>query len=263
MTSRTLTATRPGPLTIDAHLLNHAGTITVRATPRCTRATLTVRTADTTGPASDAIRTATLRQDGTTLLVRVLNNSHVTRHHGRHVVNSASSGPLIQADTISGGIHFGGQATLTTNAPRQWSAPITIEATVPEHSSVTARTTTADIRIDGPVMDATCASDSGDIQVEQGLNTGARTETGAITLGHTTVVEASTVSGPITISHATGSHILTTDSGDITAHATGACGIGARTGGGDITITATSAAIAAGLTVHTNSRSGRVSVPRR
>ncbi|WP_062214651.1 DUF4097 family beta strand repeat-containing protein [Streptomyces sp. NBRC 109706] len=264
MTIRTLTANTTGPITIDAHLLNHPGTITVRATPQCTRATLTIRTSSRSGPAADIVRTATLRQDGARLIVRAINNSHATRHHARNIINPASSGaPTIQADTINGAIHLGGsQATLTATAPQQ-PAPITIDVTVPENSSVTARTNSADITIAGTITDATAATQSGHIHIERAANTSAKTHLGNITLGHTQIADANTRSGDINILNASGHIWATTESGDIAAHATAECGITADTRSGDITITATAPAIAARLSVRTRTKSGRVRIPQR
>lgn len=274
MTTRTLTATRPGPITIDAHLLNHAGTITVRATPRCTRATITIRTPEHTGPAADAIRTATLRQDGHTLLVRVLGQAGTTIVNGSQrgvtiiqnagIVTGTLTGLRVDGDTITAGdIHINGTRAVAGDTLLAQPAPITIEALLPEHSSVTARTNSADINVDGPMMDTTLASDSGDLWVGQGFNTYAKTKSGAIVLGRTAVAEAETRSGDITIRSACGTNLVSSRSGDIKAHAIDECSITADSRSGDITVTATPAAIASGLTVRTSTTSGRVRTPRR
>ncbi|MEW1724704.1 hypothetical protein [Streptomyces sp. NPDC093109] len=65
MPTRKIAAENTGPVTIDASLLGHGGTITVRAEADCERATLTITTTDENGTAADAVRDATLRQSGT------------------------------------------------------------------------------------------------------------------------------------------------------------------------------------------------------
>ncbi|MFB8314709.1 DUF4097 family beta strand repeat-containing protein [Streptomyces sp. NPDC055961] len=299
MTTRKLTAETTGPVTIDATLLGHGGIVTVRAEADCERATLTIRTADEEGEAADAVRAATLRQSGTTLYAGVQGKggigggttiitgggrnvvqSVVSNNYGSTVIQAGGSiigGNFVGGDVVINGVRFtgGGGATIIKG-----SSPIEITAVVPEGSSVTGRTQSADIVAEGAVLNVSgdtqsgdvraghvskvaASTQSGDVRVEKAAFIDAKTMSGDIRLGSTDVVEGSTMSGDITIADFGGSARLKTMSGDIRAHATTGGDISASTMSGDIDITATEAALADDLDVTTSTVSGSVRAPQR
>lgn len=298
MTTRQLTAETAGPVTIDAALLGHGGLVTVRAEADCERATLTIHTADEEGEAADAVRAATLRQSGTTLYAGVRGaggtgggTTIITGGGGRRVVQSVVSnnygstiiqtggsitGGIFGGNVVINGVRVGGSGTTVIKG----SSPIEITAVVPEGSSVTGRTQSADIVAEGAVLNvsgdtqsgdvrtghvskATASTQSGDIRIEQAAVIDASTQSGDIRLGRTDVVVGNTMSGDITIADFGGSARLKTMSGDIRAHATAGGDLSANTMSGDITVTATEAALADDLDVRTSTMTGRVRAPQR
>lgn len=297
MTTRKLTAETAGPVTIDAILLGHGGTVTVRAEADCERATLTIHTADEDGEAADTVRAATLRQSGTTLYADVKGKggpgggTTIITGGGRNVVQSVVSnnrgstiqiggnfvGGFVGGDVIINGVRVtgGGGATIING-----SSPIEITAVVPEGSSVIGRTQSADILAEGAVLNVSgdtqsgdvraghvskvaAKTQSGDVRVERAAFIDAHTQSGDIRLGCTDVVEANTMSGDIAIADFGGSARLKSMSGDIRVHATSGGDVSATTMSGDIDVTATENALADDLDVITSSMSGRVRAPQR
>ncbi|MFI9005510.1 DUF4097 family beta strand repeat-containing protein [Streptomyces sp. NPDC053541] len=303
MTTRQIAAENTGPVTIDATLLGHAGTITVRADATCERATLTVHTADEEGEAADTVRRATLRQSGTGLYVSVEGKGGgttiVTGGGGRNVVQSVISnntGSVIQvggnffggnvvgvsggnvvSDVVINGVRFAGVGGTTVI---KGTSPIEITAVVPEGSSVIGRTQSADVIAEGALLNVsgttqsgdvrtghvakvTASTQSGDVVVAQAAHIDAKTQSGDVRLGRTDVVEGSTMSGDIRIDDFGGTARLNTMSGAIRVHATAGGDLSARTMSGDIHVTATEAALDDDLDVRANSMSGNVTTPRR
>ncbi|GAB3115813.1 hypothetical protein GCM10027160_23740 [Streptomyces calidiresistens] len=299
-TTRSITADRSGPITIDASLLGHGGTITVRAAADCERATLTITTTDQDGPAADAVRDATLRSDhglvanvqgkgdtgGTTVITGSGRGTHVVQNFG--TVTGRVVGLQIGGNVVGGNINVGG-GDVFVNGVRvsgqnatiiQGSAPIEITATVPEGSSLLARTHSADVRAEGAILNVsahtqsgdvttghaakvTASTQSGDVRVEKAAHINAKTQSGSLRLGRTDVVEGSSMSGDITISDFGGTAHLKNMSGDIRIHATAGGDITASTMSGDVTVTATQDALTDDLNVQANSMSGRVNTPPR
>ncbi|TJZ41201.1 DUF4097 domain-containing protein [Streptomyces piniterrae] len=298
MTTRKLVAENTGPLTIDASLLGHGGTITVHAEADCDRATLTIRTTDEDGPAAEAVREATLRASGTGLTASVQGKggigggttivSHGNR--GTTVIQSAGNitgsmigfqGGVIGGDFVGGDVYINGVKVGGRGATViQGSSPIDIIATVPEGSSLKGRSQSADIIAQGAVLNVTATTQSGDVhtghvsrisadtqsgdvRVDQAAHVNAKTQSGDIRLGRTDVVDANTMSGDIQIADFGGTAQLKTMSGDVRVHATAGGDLTARTMSGDVDVTATEAAINDDLDVQANSMSGRVRTPRR
>ena len=251
MTTRTISAATNGPVTIDAALLGHGGTITVRASADCERATLTISTTDESGPAADAVRDATLRQGGAGLVASVEGKAD----NGGSTTGITGSRRGVTVVQNAG--------VVTGNLVGFNAAPIAIEATVPEGSSVTGRTQSADVQLEGAVRNVSAHTQSGDVRVEQADHIAVKTMSGDVRLGRTDVVEANTMSGDITIADFGGTAQLKTMSGDIRVHATVGGDIDASSMSGDVTVTATQAALDDQLDIRPRSMSGRISVPSR
>ncbi|MFB7900009.1 DUF4097 family beta strand repeat-containing protein [Streptomyces xiamenensis] len=263
MTSRTLTSSAAGPMTIDATLAGVGGTITVRAAADCERATLTISTAAESGPSADAVRNATLQQEAGSLIANVQASTGAVSA-GRGVYQSAvsNSGTIIQVagNVIGGDLNIGGGGLRYPGAAVS-ADRIDIVATVPEGSSVDVRTQSADVRVDGAVVSVGAATVSGGIRIGLAEEIAATTVSGDIELGRTDMVEASTTSGDITIRDFGGTARLKAVSGDITVHAAAGGNVHAATVSGDIRVTATQEALDDDLDVRTNSVSGDITVP--
>ncbi|MFE3994978.1 DUF4097 family beta strand repeat-containing protein [Streptomyces goshikiensis] len=298
MTSRTIAAQTTGPVTIDAALLGHHGTITVRTDSGCERATVTITTADENGAAADAVKQATLRPSGTGGVVASVEGrggsgggtTVITGGGVQSIVRgNMGSTIVISGGNISGG-NISGGGDVVINGVRitgnsgstvvQGGSPIEITAIVPEGSSLVGRTHSADIETLGNLLNVgghtqsgdlrvtsasqvVASTQSGDVRVEVAENIAVKTQSGDIRLGRTDVVEASAMSGDINIADFGGSARLKTMSGDVEVHATAGGDLSVTTMSGDIDVTATQAALDGDLDVITSSMSGRVRAPQR
>ncbi|WP_331719549.1 DUF4097 domain-containing protein (plasmid) [Streptomyces sp. NBC_01102] len=298
MTTRKLVAETTGPVTIDATLLGHGGLVTVRAEANCTRATLTIHTADEDGASADAVKDATLRQSGNRLTASVQGSgggnsgSTIVVGGGSSVIQSFGnvtgsvtgmtitgngtyiSGNVVGGDVIVNGVRISGGTVI------QGSSPIEITAVVPEGSSVESRTQSASVLALGALLNVDTSTQSGSVQtehvsrveaktqsgsitVEQAANIDAQSQSGSIRLGRTDVVTAKTMSGSISIQDFGGTVKADSMSGSIRIHATAGGDIHAKTMSGSIHVTATESALANDLDVRASSMSGRVSTPQR
>jgi len=301
MSTRTLHAERTGPITLDLDL--PAGSITVRAEAGRERAALTIRTADETGSSADAVTDAVLRWEERGALVAQVKNTGATGattivrgNRGTTVIQSFDSvsfggtvigmvGGTIHGDLVLGGgktvvngqvISHGGAGTTVHIG----GSPIQIIATVPEGSTVIARTSSADVTAEGcfaAVNGRTQSGDvrldtverpmvetqSGDVTIDRSQDANIKTQSGDISLGRTDVVQASTMSGDIRVTDFGGTALLNSMSGDLTVHATAGGSLTARTMSGDVEVTATDTALGDDLDVQANSMSGRVRTPKR
>ncbi|MEU9778455.1 DUF4097 family beta strand repeat-containing protein [Streptomyces sp. NPDC047968] len=241
MTTRKLTAETTGPVTIDATLTGHGGTVTVRAEAGCERATLTIHTADEEGEAADAVRAASIRQAGTTLYASVQGKggtggggTTIITGGGRNVVQSVVSnnrgstiqiggsiiggnfvgvsGGSVVGDVIVNGVRFtgGGGATII-----QGSSPIEITAIVPEGSSVIGGTQSADIVAEGALLNVSGNTQSGDVRAGHVSKVAASTQSGDVRVDKAAFIDAKTMSGDIRLG-STDVVEGTTMSGDIT-----------------------------------------------
>jgi hypothetical protein len=300
MPTRTLTAQQPGPILIDAQLLAAGGVVTVRTDRTRKEAEITIRTADETGDSADAVRDADLRWDARGALIAhvqgkgggISGGTTIISGGGTSVVQSfgtvhgSVTGMVIDGDMtmVGGNVYVNGRritpgqgsTTIITG-----SSPIEITAVVPEGSSLTARTQSADVTADGTYTAVsastqsgtvrapgqteqfTAGTQSGDINVENSPHITAKTQSGDIRLGRTDVVEASTMSGDVTIRDFGGTAQLNSMSGDIRVHATAGGDITAKTMSGDVNVTATEQAVNDDLDVRANSMTGDVRVPQR
>ncbi|MFE3994986.1 DUF4097 family beta strand repeat-containing protein [Streptomyces goshikiensis] len=276
---RILNAPQAGPINIDISLLGAHGTVTVRADAAATAATIAIRTADESGPCTDAVREARLHWDARGALVAHVKGSNTAQAAaltgGDMQFTGHNYGVISQA--IVGGVVIGATHPSVATA----GSPIEIAAVVPEGSSVLVRTDSADVRTRGLLASIASTTQSGDVavddRVEQAIvstQSGAigvydapclhvQTQSGEIRLGRTDLAEASTVSGDITIGDFGGTAQLNTVSGGITVHANTGGDITARSVSGDITVHATEHAQADNLDVIASSVSGAVRVPSR
>ncbi|MFF4249491.1 DUF4097 family beta strand repeat-containing protein [Streptomyces sp. NPDC001822] len=289
MTTRKLVAETTGPVTIDATLLGHGGRVTVRAEADCTRATLTIHTADEDGASADAVRKATLRQSANRLEAYVQGSGG--GNSGSTIVVGGGSSVIQSFGTVTGsvtGMTITGNGEVIVNGVRisgggaviQGSSPIEITAVVPEGSSLDGDTQSADVEGIGALLNVSAKTQSGSIRtghvsrvdaktqsgsvtVEQAAQINAKTQSGSIRLGRTDVVTAKTMSGSIGIQDFGGTAEADSMSGSIRIHATAGGDVRAKTMSGSIHVTATESALADDLDVHAKSMSGRVSIPPR
>ncbi|MFB8443600.1 hypothetical protein ACFC7A_31600 [Streptomyces niveus] len=220
MTSRQFTADTTGPVTLDAALLGGPGTIIVRAEPTCRRAVVTVSTREE-GPAADAVRLATTQFSDGRLQV------------GVHVEEPAGSGDPTVVVTGRRRTSYGGLTMRQRfiGAGRE-IAPVEIAAVVPEGSSVTCRSDSADIETTGALADITADIRSGHVGIGSLLGAAnIYVRTGSIRV------------------HATG-------------HRTHAAGLRLTAWTGNITVTADRSTLDSGLNVDAATRSGTVSTPQ-
>jgi hypothetical protein len=285
MTVRTLPAHRTGPLLIDAQLLDVAGTVTLRTDPDCTLGHLILRTADDSGPAADAVHGAELRWDPRGALIARVQGAPGSPAP-RTQVNDASGvfiagdlhGPLV-INTGSPTTPAALLAAARTSATGVGSTGVEILAVVPESSSLTARTTSADVRAEGVLSAISVNTQSGDIHstgttqtlsattrsgaldVRDALHLVARTSNGHVRIGRTEHADARTVSGDLTVEELRGTGSLASTAGSIRVHATTGGVLAATTTVGDITITASPTALDAGLTIRHHTTTGKVELP--
>ncbi|MFG1854065.1 DUF4097 family beta strand repeat-containing protein [Actinomadura geliboluensis] len=298
MTTRTLTATRPGPVALSVDL--SAGDVRVFTDTGRALAEVTV-TAHGDDPAvHDSVRDAVLRweKDAGAVTVRahppaggvtvigtgqaVFGNHATTVVHsfgdipagvtvtgavinGEGIVNLAGGRVTVNGVEVTGGAVAGGRVQITAH--------------LPEGSSVTALTKSAPMACTGEFAAIDFTSTSGDLTAG-GIGTlCARTTSGDITaavvdgaavlrsisgdvyLGRADDITAATTSGDVTVNDFAGRADLQSVAGDLRVRATEGGTLTARTVSGDITVTATDTALTEGLTVNATSRAGRVTTP--
>ncbi|MFJ4710102.1 DUF4097 family beta strand repeat-containing protein [Streptomyces anulatus] len=272
MPVRTLTAARPGPVLVDAQLLGAAGTITVRTAHDRTTAEITLRTADETGPLADAVANARLDADSTALTAHVQAADRAGTNVDSCVVVGGNRYGVVQnvrnnygsMIAVSGGDLNIGPGGLTFNGQSRPVSSSTIEilALVPEGSSLTARTQSADVTAYATLATVQVATESGNITAAHTTDVTATTQAGDIHLGRTDVARATTQAGDVTVDDFGGTAHLKSVSGDLRLHAAAGGDVTANTVAGDVTITATDRAIDDGLDIRAHSTAGDVRLPR-
>ncbi|MEW1551301.1 DUF4097 family beta strand repeat-containing protein [Streptomyces tsukubensis] len=261
MTIRKITADHTGPLTIDASLLGHGGRITVRAEADCVRALVTISTAEEEGAAADLVRAARLHQSADRLSITANGeDSPITRSH--HTITVIKRSGAVYGITASGDVWVNGARVTAGAVAAGGAAPIEITAVVPPGSKVIASTQSAGIATTGPLAEVWARTQSGDLRVDEAEEVTASTQSGDADLGRTGTADVRTMSGDIRIRNTGENTRLKTMSGDIRVQAASAGDINARTMSGDIDITASPAALAAGLNIEARSMSGRIDTPR-
>lgn len=267
MTSRHFTTDLTGPIVLNASILGIGGHIAVDASEKCTRASITVRTDDESGPAADAVRSADIGEEGGYLVARVTgedNGSGITQsvftRNGRTTV--IQSGNVVTGN-VTGMTIINGQVITGGNSAVQQISPVEITVTVPVGSSVIGQSDSAAVSTSGELSQVSANTQSGLVEVEKARTVRAKTMSGRVDVGLVEQLHAETMSGRIEAGDVRGAAQLNTMSGRITVHAVTGGQITANTMSGRIQVTATQAAIDAGLRVHADSMSGRVSIPRQ
>ncbi len=241
-TTRTLTATTPGPINLNASL--GAFDLTVIAEKRA-HAEVTVFTTDDEGPSADAVNAATLGETGDRLTVRfpqgaggvtvVSGNSHVQIGHGMVQMNHFGgvfvSGGNYGVISAGRGVYVNGQRV---QGAAFNMAPVAVVARVPVGSSIDAATVSGSVGVSGALGRADIDSTSGSVE-----------------LGEVRDADVRTVSGAIHVDRVTGRARLNSTSGsiDVTGPATALCS--ARSVSGSIRG-------AGGIDLDASSVSGRV-----
>lgn len=268
MTHRPFTTDLTGPIVLNASILGIGGQITVDANDQCTHATITIRTNDESGPAAEAVRNADLGQEGGYLVARVTGEDHgsgitqsVFTHNGQTTV--IQSGGTIHGNVTGMTIVNGKVVTGGGTGSSVVVSPVEVTVTLPIGSSLITQSDSAGLVTTGPLTQISHHTQSGFMDVELAETVRAKTMSGRVEIDAAAQVDAETMSGRIAARAVNGDAKLNTMSGRIEAHAVGGGYIGANTMSGRIEITATQQAIAAGLRVHADSMSGRVSIPRQ
>lgn len=297
-TNRTLTAARPGPVTLSVDL--PAGDIKVVTHPSRTLAEVTVTAVGDDPTLADAVRDALLRwEDSTgTLTVRVRppadgvtivgGTQTVIGNHASTIVQSFGdipagvtvTGAVINSDGIvnigSGRIVVNGMEITGDTAA---GGRVEITAHLPEGSTVAALTRSAPLTCSGELAEIDFTSTSGALSaggvgalrakttsgdivaaVVDGAAV-ARSVSGDVHLSRADDVYASSTSGDVTVNDFAGRADLASVSGDVRVRAAEGGTIRARSVSGDVIVTATATALAEGLTVNATSRTGRVTTP--
>lgn len=243
MTARTLTS--PVPVPVHFHASSRHAELNV-VIGDVERATVTIETRDTTGPAHEAVQGAVLTQDRANLAAHVTDpdtgsiNGVVVNGRGgvfiggsNHGVVSSGNMSVVQSGgrTWINGVEVTNDGTKGSGKP---PAPITITAHLPAGSSVHLRTISGDIDQTGMAASAHADSTSGRIRIDaaatveaesvsgrievgRAASVIARSTSGRISIGTVGAVTASTVSGRIEIRDTSGRAVLRTVSGRIEA----------------------------------------------
>ncbi|WP_433465367.1 DUF4097 family beta strand repeat-containing protein [Spirillospora sp. CA-128828] len=301
MMTRTLTATRPGPVALSVDL--PAGDIRVITDPDRMVAEITVTTLGDDPAVDDAVRGAFLHNNEPAgeLTVRVRPPSGgvtivggtqtVIGNRGAMVVQSfgdigagvTANGAVISGDGIvSIGDRVGGRVVVNgveVTGGGIVGGHVQITAQLPEGSSVAAVTRSAPLRCEGELAAVAFTSTSGDLSAGGVAALRAKTTSGDIDadvvdgaavlesvsgdvrLGRADDIRAATTSGHVTVNDFGGDAEVTTVSGGVRVHAAEGGTITARSISGHVTVTATGTALAEGLTVHATSRIGHVTTP--
>ncbi|MEC4014928.1 DUF4097 family beta strand repeat-containing protein [Streptomyces sp. H27-D2] len=255
MTERAFVSRSTGPVVLGLSL--PVGGIRVQVLDSLTAARVLLRTADSSGPAADAVEGARITENGQTIavevpemvgdvMVRSVRGHRITQSMGT-VYGSVTGMTIVNGRVVSGG----GLGTLNTVSP--------IEAVVslPAHSSLAVVSTSADARVNGEVDRMEFRSTSGDLQAD-----GVRSLSASSTSGDLVVrrvagqMTARSVSGDIAVDLYSGTYAeLNTTSGDVNVHATSAASgtLRAETVSGDVRVSGGSA-----LKVSAHSVSGDV-----
>ncbi|KRV47540.1 hypothetical protein AQ490_06490 [Wenjunlia vitaminophila] len=206
------------------------GVVRVVIDPAATVASATIRTADTTGPAADAARRATVRLHGDVLTVNV---PPVFRQGTTVYQNVSYVGPgvTVTGMTIDGN---GNMAPGGTAGP----SPIEVTVTLPPGSGVRMRSATAPLSIHGAVAALDFETRTGGLTADVLGRVKVHSSTGDIAVSAVQEwADLETRTGSVEIgSYAGGDAKLVTSTGDIRLTASrGASGrISARTRTGDI-----------------------------
>ncbi|MFD7163116.1 DUF4097 family beta strand repeat-containing protein [Streptomyces violascens] len=219
MTERTFVSTSTGPVVLGLEL--PMGSVHVQVLDSLTHARVTLRTADTSGPAADVVNAARITENGQTIAVgvpEIRGNVMMQSVRGNRITQSMGTvyGSVTGVTIVNGRVVTGGSDTMTR------VSAIEARVSLPANSSLAVVSQSADAVVDGEVDRMEFRSTSGDLQVD-----GARAVTASTTSGDLTVwrvaeqIAARSVSGDIAVDLYSGSSAeLSTTSGDVNVHAT-------------------------------------------
>ncbi|MFB7475078.1 DUF4097 family beta strand repeat-containing protein [Kitasatospora sp. NPDC056184] len=234
-----------GESPVRVHLTSATGRVRVIANPGAEKTSVTVRTADVTGPSVDAVSGSTFHEvagnNEKTLRIRVPHPMGAVRNAA-----SGSTGGNVYNNTISGGTHFGtiiqrgsvdgvtlsgGQIALNdeklassfTSSP----SPITVDVFLPQSSSFTLITTEAHLTTRGALKVLEVESVGGSVEADAVSIAFIHTTSGSV--GVSSLQEEgdiSTIDGDIRIDFYTGRNlgVRSTNGGIRLAAASGASG---------------------------------------
>jgi DUF4097 and DUF4098 domain-containing protein YvlB len=271
MSTRSITAGQPGPVTLDIVL--PAGRISVRTDPRVHQAELTVRSE---GLASEQdFRDVELSWDASR--ARLVADVPASLVQGSDSLNIVSDSFVVLGNVTGDLIISDNQVIVSgsSTAPK-----VEVTARVPEGTSLRVRTKSASLDAVGEFGSVEVSGVSGDVSIggtgslTVDTTSGAvradivdceasvRTVSGKIHLGRADQVSARSTSGRITVEDFGGTADLQTVSGRISLHAAEGGTVFARSTSGSISVTATITALTEGLAVDAESRSGNVMTPK-
>ncbi|MFE9570965.1 DUF4097 family beta strand repeat-containing protein [Streptomyces sp. NPDC006692] len=237
MTERTFVSTSTGPVVLGLEL--PMGSVHVQVLDSLTHARVTLRTADTSGPAADVVNAARITENGQTIAVEVpeiRGNVMMQRVRGNRITQSMGTvyGSVTGITIVNGRVITGGSDTMTR------VSEIEARISLPANSSLAVVSQSADAVVDGEVDRMEFRSTSGDLQAD-----GARAVSASTTSGDLTVwrvgeqIAARSVSGDIAVDLYSGNSAeLVTTSGDVNVHATlkASGAIRANSVSGDVTV---------------------------
>ncbi|RJL29946.1 DUF4097 family beta strand repeat-containing protein [Bailinhaonella thermotolerans] len=215
--TRTFTETIGGPVRLALALPYGQARVTVTDSAQ---ATITL-TATKGSAAATAINEAAYSAEGGTLNLTVPGPTGGTVYGGSGVtVINSGPGVVISAGVITGGVTISGRGavhisgTVTSGSEAQ-DRSLTAEIQLPRGSSLTMRTTAADLTTHGALHALDFTSVSGDLNADTAARLHAQTTSGQISAAATDYVTARSVSGDVLLGRA---HEVTakTNSGDIT-----------------------------------------------
>ncbi|MEU9100479.1 DUF4097 family beta strand repeat-containing protein [Streptomyces sp. NPDC048361] len=220
MTERTFVSTSTGPVVLGLDL--PMGRVHVQVLDSLTHARVTLRTADTSGPAADVVNAARITENGQTIAVEVpeiRGNVMMQSVRGNRITQSMGTvyGSVTGVTIVNGRVVTGGGTDTVTRV-----GEIEARVSLPANSSLAVVSQSADAVVDGDVDRIEFRSTSGDLHAD-----GARTVTAYSTSGDLNVwrvaeyVAARSVSGDISVDLYSGSDAeLITTSGNVSVHAT-------------------------------------------
>ncbi|MFB7643574.1 DUF4097 family beta strand repeat-containing protein [Streptomyces sp. NPDC056084] len=238
MTERTFVSTSTGPVVLGLDL--PMGSVHVQVLDSLTHARVTLRTADTSGPAADAVNAARITENGQTIAVEVpaiRGNVMMQSVRGNRITQSMGTvyGSVTGVTIINGRVVTGSSDTMTR------VSEIEARVSLPANSSLAVVSQSAGAVVDGEVDRLEFRSTSGDLKVDGARAVSASTTSGDLTVWRVAEqIAARSVSGDIAVDLYSGSSAeLVTTSGDVSVHATlkASGGLRARSVSGDVTVT--------------------------
>lgn len=176
MTSRMIHAAEPGPVALD--LAMNSGSIRITVDPGLKQALVLLKTDDSSGPAADAVRDATVTGTGRRFAVRVpdAGGSFVQRGGGVVV-----TGTLSNVAIVNGRVFSNGREILPTEQPG--GTMVEAEVSLPAGSTVKLVTLEAHTVVTGTLTEMDYEASSGSLAIEEIGALDASITSGEISVG--------------------------------------------------------------------------------